>query len=127
MKAESGHIVFKGKFKWKDLKSSFEEVLKAFLQETDQVPDEEDIFQMFLRINLMDLEKNRKPEGFNRRGRLRLVFPNTPDRKEMYIRSETKTAEVVRVTEKLSRMLKKAGIAHTVEWDQLRHLQQQQT
>jgi hypothetical protein len=43
----------------------------------------------------------------------------------MYIRSETKTAEVVRVTEKLSRMLKKAGVAHTVEWDQLKHLQQQ--
>lgn len=124
MKAESGHIVFKGKFKWKDLKDCFEEVLKAFLQETDQVPDEEDIFQMFLRINMMDIEKNRKPEGFNRRGRLRLVFPNSPDRKEMYIRSETKTAEVVRVTEKLSRMLKKAGVPHTVEWDQLKHLLQ---
>ena len=126
MKAESGHIVFKGKFKWKDLKGVFSELLKTFLQETDQVPDEDDIFQMFLRINMMDLEKNRKPEGFNRRGRLRLVFPLTPDRKEMYVRSEIKTAEVVRVTEKLSRMLKKAGVAHTVEWDQLRHLQQPQ-
>lgn len=124
MKAESGHIVFKGKFKWRDLKKSFEEVLKSFLQETDQVPDEEDIFQMFLRINMMDIEKNRKPEGFNRRGRLRMVFPNTPGRKEMYIRSETKTAEVVRVTERLSRILKKAGVAHTVEWDQLEHLRQ---
>lgn len=126
MKAESGHIVFKGKFKWKDLKGPFEDLLKAFLQETDQVPDEDDIFQMFLRINMMDLEKNRKPEGFNRRGRLRMVFPNNPDRKELYIRSEIKTAEVVRVTEKLSRMLKKAGVPHTVEWDQLQHLQQQQ-
>ncbi len=126
MKAESGHIVFKAKFKWKDLKGVFGELLKTFLQETDQVPDEDDIFQMFLRINMMDLEKNRKPEGFNRRGRLRLVFPLTPDRKEMYVRSEIKTAEVVRVTEKLSRMLKKAGVAHTVEWDQLRHLQQPQ-
>lgn len=123
MKAESGHIVFKGKFKWKDLKKSFEEVLKTFLQETDQVPDEEDIFQMFLRINMMDIEKNRKPEGFNRRGRLSMVFPNTPGHKEMYIRSDTKTAEVVRVTERLSRILKKAGVAHTVEWDQLEHLQ----
>jgi hypothetical protein len=94
------------------------------MQETDQVPDEEDIFMMFYRLNMMDIEKNRKPEGFNRRGRIRLVFPNTPGRKEFYIRSDTKTAEVVRVTEKLSRILKKAGVAHSVEWDQLKHLQE---
>jgi len=124
MKAETGHVVFKGKFKWKDLKGSFEEVLRTFMQETDQVPDEEDIFLMLLRLNMMDIEKNRKPEGFNRRGRLRMVFPNSPGRKEFYIRSDTKTAEVVRVTEKLSRILKKAGVAHNVEWDQLQHLQE---
>ncbi len=33
MKAESGHIVFKDKFKWKDLADSFEEMLKVFLDD----------------------------------------------------------------------------------------------
>jgi len=124
MKAESGHIVFKGRFRWRSLSGCFEELLRTYLEETDQVPDEEDIFQMFLRINLMDIEKNRKPEGFNRRGRLRMVFPNTPSRKEFYIRAETKTSEVVRVTEKLSRLLKKASVPHSIEWDKLQHLEQ---
>lgn len=43
MKAETGHIVFKEKFKYKDLQDCFEEVLKAFLDETDQMPDEDEI------------------------------------------------------------------------------------
>jgi hypothetical protein len=124
MKAESGHIIFKDKFKWKDLSDSFEEMLKVFLDETDQMPDEEEILQMFLRINMMDIEKNRKPEGYNRRGRFRMVFPLTPGKKQFYIRADSKTAETVRITERLSKMLKKAGVHHTVEYDQLKTIQQ---
>lgn len=124
MKAESGHIVFKDKFRYKDLQGCFEEMLKVFLQETDQMPDEDEILQMFLRINMMDIEKNRKPEGYNRRGRMRMVFPLTKGKKQMYLRADSKTAETVRVTERLSKILKKAGIPHTVEWDRLQTLQQ---
>jgi hypothetical protein len=124
MKAQTGHIVFKGQFRYKNLAKPFEELLKAFLEETDQVPDEDDILQMFLRLNLMDLEKNRKPEGYNRRGRMRLVFPQPTLRKEMYVRTDVKTAQVVRVTERLSKILKKAGVAHSIEYDQLKTLQE---
>ncbi|MEM0342632.1 MAG: hypothetical protein QXJ32_07850 [Thermoplasmata archaeon] len=124
MKAESGHIVFKDKFRYKDLQGCFEEMLKVFLQETDQMPDEDEILQMFLRINMMDIEKNRKPEGYNRRGRMRMVFPLTKGKKQMYLRADSKTAETVRVTERLSKILKRAGIPHTVEWDRLQTLQQ---
>lgn len=124
MKAVSGHIVFKERFKYKDLKGCFEELLKTFLEETDQMPDEEEIFQMFLKINMMDIEKNRKPEGYNRRGRLRMVFPTTKGRKEFYVRADSKTAETIRVTERLSRILKKAGVPHTVEWDALKTIPQ---
>jgi len=49
--------------RYKDLQDVFEDVLKAFLDETDQMPDEDEILQLFLRINMMDIEKNRKPEG----------------------------------------------------------------
>ena len=123
MKAETGHIVFKEKFKYKDLQDCFEEVLKAFLDETDQMPDEDEILQMFMRINMMDIEKNRKPEGYNRRGRMKLVFPLTKGRRQFYLRADSKTTEVVRITERLSKMLKKAGIPHTVEWDKLQIIQ----
>jgi len=123
MKAETGHIVFKEKFKYKDLQDCFEEVLKAFLDETDQMPDEDEILQMFMRINMMDIEKNRKPEGYNRRGRMKLVFPLTKGRRQLYLRADSKTTEVVRITERLSKMLKKAGIPHTVEWDKLQIIQ----
>lgn len=99
-------------------------MLKVFLQETDQMPDEDEILQMFLRINMMDIEKNRKPEGYNRRGRMRMVFPLTKGKKQMYLRADSKTAETVRVTERLSKILKRAGIPHTVEWDRLQTLQQ---
>ena len=114
--------MFKGQFKYRDLSKSFEQVLRAFLEETDQMPDEEEILQMFIRMNMMDLSKNRKPEGYNRRGRMRLVFPQMPGRKEMYVRADVKTAQVVRVTERLSKVLKKAGVSHSVAYDQLQTL-----
>jgi hypothetical protein len=88
------------------------------------MPDEDEILQMFLRINMMDIEKNRKPEGYNRRGRMRLVFPLTKGKKQVYLRADSKTTEIVRVTERLSKMFKKAGIPHTVEWEKLQVIQQ---
>jgi hypothetical protein len=123
MKAEAGHIIFKDKFKYKDLQGVFEELMVAFLDETDQMPDEDEILQMFLRINMMDLEKNRKPEGYNRRGRMRLVFPLTKGKKQLYIRADSKTAETIRITERLSKILKKGGVPHTVEWDKLQTIE----
>jgi len=123
MKAESGHIVFKDKFKYKDLQGCFEELMTVFLEETDQMPDEDEILQMFMRINMMDIEKNRKPEGYNRRGRMRMVFPLGKGKKQFYIRADSKTAETVRITERLSKILKKAGISHVIEWDKLQSIQ----
>ena len=124
MKAQTGHIVFRGQFRYRNLSKCFEELLRVFLEETDQMPDEEEILQMFIRLNMMDITKNRKPEGYNRRGRMRLVFPLTDGRKEMYIRADVKTAQVVRITERLSKILKKAGISHSLEYDQLSTLQE---
>lgn len=115
--------MFKEKFRFKDLAPVFEKTLVAFLEETDQMPDDDEILQMFIKINLMDLEKNRKPEGYNRRGRMKMVFPISEGRPQFYVRSIAKTAETVRVTEHLSKILKKAGIPHTVEWDKLRTIQ----
>jgi len=124
MKADSGHIIFKEKFRWKDLSGCMEELLRVFLDETDQMPDEDEILRMFVRMNLMDVEKNRKPEGYNRRGRFRLIFPLTSGRKQLYIRADSKTAETVRITERLSKILKKAGVPHNLEYDKLKSAQE---
>ena len=64
-----------------------------------------------------DIENNKKPEGYNRKGRMRLVFPMT--RKEFYIRGSSKSGEVVRVAEKLSKILNKAGVHHEMQWNAL--------
>ena len=123
IKAQSGHIVFGPKFKWKVLSPVFDEVLRNFLRESGQMPPEDDIIRMFVKLNLIDLEKNRKPEGWNRRGRVRMVFPIT-DQPQMYLRASLKSAEVVRITESISAMLKKAKIAHKVKYDDLKYIAQ---
>lgn len=115
MKATSGHFVLKKNVKYRDLAKVFPEVLTTFLEETDQVPEDEDVMKMFIYLNQVDLERNAKPEGYNRKGKMRLVFPL--NRKEFYIRGNARGSEVVRLSEKISRMLSKAKVDHEVEWD----------
>jgi hypothetical protein len=123
IKAQSGHIVFSPSFKWKALAPVFDRLLRDFLKESGQMPPEEDIIKMFVKLNMIDLEKNRKPEGWNRRGRVRMVFPIT-NQPQMYLRSSMKGAEVVRITESVSALLKKAKISHKVKYDDLKHVPQ---
>jgi CTP-dependent riboflavin kinase len=122
MKAISGHLVLKGKKDYRDVAKVFPEVLRTFLQETDQMPEDEDVLEMFIQLNMAELQRNGKPEGYNRKGRMRLVFPLT--RKEFYIRGMTRSGEVVRVTEKISRILSKGGIDHEVEWNALSSIEE---
>lgn len=119
MKAETGHIKFAPTFKYRQLKDAFPELLTVFLQETDQMPEEKEILNMFIELNMMDLRANRKPEGYNRKGRMRLMFPIGS--KEMYLSGNSSSTEVVRITERISKMLQKKGIKNTVEWDVFPH------
>ena len=117
MKATSGHFVLKNKRDYRDIAKVFPEVLTTFLEETDQMPEDDEVLQMFIYLNQAELERNGKPEGYNRKGRMRLVFPLT--RKEFYIRGMAKSGEVVRIAEKISRILSKGGVDHEVEWNAL--------
>ena len=117
MKATSGHLVLDPKVSYHDLVDVFPEILLMFLEETDQMPEDDDVLQMFLYLNEQALQKGRKPEGYNRKGRMRLVFPM--NRHEFYVKSNIASSEVVRVTEKIDKMLSKAGVKHSVEWDAL--------
>ncbi|MDD1746218.1 MAG: hypothetical protein LUQ16_00475 [Methanomassiliicoccales archaeon] len=117
MKATSGHFVLKNKKDYRDIAKVFPEVLTTFLEESDQMPEDDDVLQMFIHLNLVELRRNGKPEGYNRKGRMRLVFPL--NRKEFYIRAMTKSSEVVRITEKISKILVKGGVDHELEWNAL--------
>ena len=108
MKANSIHFILSGKTPYKDLAPVFPDILKMFLQETDQMPEDEEILMMFIELNTSDLARNMKPEGYNRKGRMRLVFPM--DRKEFYIKAVGKGVDVTRVGEKVSEMLSSAGV-----------------
>jgi len=121
-RAQTGHIIFGQNFKWKMLAPVFDDILRTFLKETGQLPQEEEIVNMFVRLNMMDLEKNRKPEGWNRRGRIRMVFP-IDEKPQIYLRTNMKSAELVRMTELLSSMLKKAKITHKIRYDDLKHVE----
>jgi len=121
MRARSGHIKFDKKVKWKNLVSSFRPLFLKFLEETQQLPEDMESVDVLIEENLRDLRNNRKPEGYNREGLMRMIFPISNE-VEFYVYGRGKTIEVARVTEQLSRILQKYRLKHTIEWDRLKVL-----
>ncbi|NLK26075.1 MAG: hypothetical protein GX307_05835 [Euryarchaeota archaeon] len=117
MKATSGHFMLDAKVEFKDLYDIFAEILTTFLEETEQMPDDDDILHMFIYLNRKALKKNEKPEGYNRKGTMRMVFPLGS--KQFYIKANNESSEVIVLGEKISKMLTKAGIKHSLQWDAL--------
>jgi hypothetical protein len=119
MKARSGHIRFDKKTKYSDLLPVYRDIFERFLVETDQVPEvEPELTEVLLEQNFMDLRSNRKPEGYNRSGSMRMMFPIC-EGVEFYFYGRGKNTEVPRVTELVSKLLKKEGLKHQVEWDKM--------
>ena len=115
MKASSYHFIFAPGTRYSDLKTVFPDILKIVLAENDhfQSDEEEEQREMFIQLNMADLEMDRKPEGYNRKGKYRLIFPL--DRMEFYIRTFTaKPAEIKKVAEKISEMLSTANVKYEI-------------
>jgi len=119
MKVRSGHIVFDRKVSFRQILPAFRAMFLKFLEETQQMPEDPESLEVLLEENLRALRRGRKPEGYNREGAMRLIFPIADKRIEMYVYSKTRTADVPRVVEMISRMLQKAKLKHTIEWDKL--------
>ncbi|OLE56500.1 MAG: hypothetical protein E6K07_05640 [Methanobacteriota archaeon] len=119
MRARSGHFKFDKKVKWKNLVSAFRPLFLKFLEETQQLPEDMESVDVLIEENLRDLRNNRKPEGYNREGLMRMIFPIS-NQVEFYLYGRGKTIEVARVTEQLSRILQKYHLKHTIEWDRLK-------
>lgn len=119
MRAQSGHIRFDKKVKYSDILPIYRDVFERFLEETDQIPeDEPEYTEVLVEQNLLDLRNNRKPEGYNRSGSMRMMFPISDD-VELYFYGRGNDSEVPRITELVSKMLKKEGLKHEVEWDKM--------
>ena len=112
MKTTSVHFVLGKGSDYRDLAPIFPDMLKMLLEEIEQIPEDEEILEMFIELNVSDLVRNRKPEGYNRKGKIRLVFPT--DRKEFYLKSHSKNAELNGLTAKYTALLKDAKIKFEV-------------
>lgn len=111
----SVHFILKGKSDYKDLAPVFPEILRSALVIADQVPEEEEL-TMIIQLNLDDLEKNRKPEGYIRKARIRMVFPL--DRKEFYLQSyNPKIVDLGKIRETVSEILTRGGVSFDVTED----------
>ena len=109
-KIHSYHFVLKKGTEYRDLIPVFPDILNLILAENDhfQKPEDEENHEMFVYMNMADLQDNRKPEGYNRKGKYRLIFPT--DGMEFYVRSFTaKQPDLLRVAEKIGEMLTAAG------------------
>lgn len=115
MKSNSYHFFLKGKSDYKDLAPVFPDILKVILSENGHFvnPEEEESREMFIELNMADLERNRKPEGYNRKGLYRLVFPI--ESKEFYIKTSVgKINDVKRIGETIGEMLSTAKVKFEV-------------
>ena len=118
-KIHSYHFVLANGTEYRDLTSVFPDILNLILAENDhfQKPEDEENHEMFVYMNMADLQDNRKPEGYNRKGKFRLIFPT--DRMEFYVRSFTaKPPDLQSVAERIGEMLSAAGIKYTMEQNQ---------
>ena len=67
-------------------------------------------------MNVSDLSENRKPEGYIRKARIRMIFPI--DRKEFYFQSyNPKAVDLSKIKEGTSQILSKAGIGFEITED----------
>jgi hypothetical protein len=120
MIARSAHFVFPKKIQFKHLAKVFPDVFNFFLNETKQIPEEEEYVRMLVKSTIKDLEKNRKPEGYNRQGRVKMIFPIRRDGKvEFYIYRHAKSEEIGRIANGISKMLSKKKLKHKIEWDKM--------
>ena len=115
MAKTSVHFILKDGSDYKDLAPVFPDILKSVLIQADQVPEEEE-FTMILNLNMDDLEQNRKPEGYIRKARVRIVFPM--DRKEFYVQSYSpKHVDLDKVKTSVSSLLSGASVKFDVTED----------
>ncbi len=117
MKYWNGHIIMED-VEWKDLDGVWEDILRMFFKETKQFRENPEMIDIVIRENEIDIKNNRKPEGFNREGKMRIVVPIS-DKKEFYVYRGVYSDDVRVITEKISKILSEREIKHNYEWNDM--------
>ncbi len=114
---------------YKDLVDIFPELLRHFLDVSDQYPEEEgeEFVEMLIRQNLKDLKNNRKPMGYNREARYRMIFPVDRERVEFFIypRIPEEESEIEDVVSEISGLLEENDLPHEIIWDEMEYLKEE--
>jgi hypothetical protein len=111
-------FILKNKSDYKDLAPVFPDILRYILKENEhfQEPDEVDMREMYVELNMQDILENRKPEGYNRKAKYRLVFPMNA--KEFYIIAfSQKTTEIKSIATTIGDFLSTASIPYEMKND----------
>lgn len=111
-------FIFENDFNYKDLAPVFPDIFKYVLNENGHFQSNEDLEtrEMYIELNMQDIMANRKPEGYNRRGRFRMMFPI--DKKEFYIKGNAnKQIDIKRIGGTIDGLLNNANICHTLKYD----------
>lgn len=118
MKIWNSHFMLKN-YQWKDLEGVWGDMLRYFFKETRQFADEPEEADIIVEENMIDIKHNRKPEGFNREGRMKIVVPMS-NKREFFIYRGVYSDEIRVVTEKISKFLAEKGIRHNIEWNDMK-------
>lgn len=117
IKTYTCRFIFEEDFDYKDLAPVFPDIFKYVLNENGHFQSDEDLEtrEMYIELNMQDILANRKPEGYNRRGRFRMIFPI--DKKEFYIKgSANKQADIKRIGGTIDNLLSTTNICHTLKY-----------
>ena len=119
-KSRTAHFIFKEGIEYKDLKEIYPKVLEVFLTETGQMPEDRNLYEIWLERDMKEIERNRKPEGFLKQNAIKLVFPIKDDGiVEFYIHSTSKTQNIPLIAERIEAVLRKSGLKYTLKYDML--------
>ncbi len=122
-------IRFDEEVEFKDLAPIFPELYRLFMDVAEQYPEEsgEELIQMLIRLNLKDLNNNRKPMGHNREARYRMIFPLERENVEffLYPRIDEEESEIEEITAEISEFLAENGFEHEILWDEMDYLMEE--
>lgn len=116
-KARSAHFIFEKGIQYRDLAKIYPEIFRTFLQETEQMPEDNALVEIWLERDMKEIRKNEKPEGYLKQNSTKLVFPIRDDYVEFYIYNTSRNQAIPKIAEKLERIIKKAGLKHTLKMD----------
>ena len=111
-------FILKNNSDYKDLAPVFRDIMNDILRENEhfQTPEEVEMREMYIELNMQDILENRKPEGYNRKAKYRLIFP--VGRKEFYVKQfAQKPNDIKRIGTSISDYLSAAGIDYEMKYD----------